>query len=232
MIIFPARCAGLFHFAPSALHRIVVIIFQSNESLAVAANTIAQGGIIAFRTDTFYGLGADPFNREAVRRIKQLKGRGVNKPILIIISDYDQLHRFIDDVSPAFELLAKQFWPGALTLIGRANASVPEEITAGTKSVGVRLPDDDRMRSLVRSCGSALTATSANPSHAAPAKDAREVQDYFGAAIDLIIDNGEASSDLPSTVVDVSDAEPQLIREGVIPSESIWKELNRGVSSA
>lgn len=189
---------------------------QTNQSLLRVAETIARGGIIAFRTDTLYGLGADPFNREAVRRIKQLKGREENKPILIVISDYDQLHRFIDDVSPAFVLLAKQFWPGALTLIGRARAGLPKEITAGTNSVGVRLPDDDRVRAIVRSCGGALTATSANPSDAAPAGSAREVHDYFGQAIDVIVDDGEAESDLPSTVVDVSGAEPRLIREGVI----------------
>jgi len=204
-----------------------VTISQTNQSLLRVAETIAGGGIIAFRTDTLYGLGADPFNREAVRRIKQLKGREENKPILIVISDYDQLHRFIDDVSPAFELLAKHFWPGALTLIGRASASIPEEITAGAKSVGVRLPDDDRVRAIVRSCGGALTATSANPSDAAPAGSAREVHNYFGEAIDLIIDDGEVESDLPSTVVDVSGAEPRLIREGVIAWATIQDEFRR-----
>src|SRR5207248_6649529 len=107
-----------------------MIITQKESSVNRVAEVISGGGIIAFRTDTFYGLGVDPFNREAVRRIKQLKGRDENKPILIVISDYDQLHRFVGDVTPAFELLAKQFWPGALTLIGRANPRVPEEITA------------------------------------------------------------------------------------------------------
>jgi len=191
---------------------------------------VSGGGIIAFRTDTLYGLGADPFNREAVRRIKQLKGREENKPILIVISDYDQLHRFIDHVSPAFELLAKHFWPGALTLIGTAHASVPEEITAGTNSLGVRLPNDDRVRAIVRSCGGALTATSANPSNAAPARNAREVHEYFGDDIDLIIDDGEVESDLPSTVVDVSTAEPGLIREGVIAWATIQDEFRRQIN--
>ena len=197
----------------------------SAESHKQVANIISGGGIIAFRTDTLYGLGADPVNREAVRRIKQLKGREENKPILIVVSDYDQLHRFIDDVSPAFELLAKHFWPGALTLIGRASANITEEITAGTKTVGVRLPDDDRVRAIVRSCGGALTATSANPSDAAPAGSAHEVHDYFDDAIDLIIDDGKVESDLPSTVVDASGAEPRLIREGVIAWATIQDEF-------
>ncbi|HBB96650.1 MAG TPA: threonylcarbamoyl-AMP synthase [Blastocatellia bacterium] len=207
------------------------MIQLGNESLDRAAEAISRGGIIAFRTDTLYGLGANPFNREAVRRIKQLKGREENKPILIVISDYDQLYRFIDDVSPAFELLAKHFWPGALTLIGRACASIPEEITAGTKSVGVRLPDDDRVRAIVRSCGGALTATSANPSDAAPAGSAREVHEYFDDAIDLIIDDGEVESELPSTVVDVSGPEPGLIREGVIAWAKLQDEFRRFIAT-
>src|SRR6185369_4072432 len=102
--------------------------------------------VIAFRTDTFYGLGADPFNQQAVHRIKQLKGREDNKPILIVISDYDQIDSFIDPISPAFAALAKKFWPAALTLIGQARPQLPPEITAGTKTVGVRLPNDDRVR--------------------------------------------------------------------------------------
>src|SRR5438477_6374153 len=223
MVIFPARCARLLRFAPFGASMDLVTISQSNES---AANTIAGGGIIAFRTDTFYGLGADPFNREAVRRIKQLKGREEKKPILIIISDYDQLQRFIDQVSPAFGLLAKQFWPGALTLIGKAHVSVSEEIRADTNSVGVRLPDDERVRALVRSCGGALTATSANPSTAQPARDAHQVQEYFGEAIDLIIDDGPASVDLPSTVVDVTGTKPRLVREGAIAWAKIANTIN------
>src|SRR5690349_13557781 len=105
-----------------------MILAQTESSLEQIAEAVTRGKIIAFRTDTFYGLGVDPFNREAVARIKQLKDREENKPILIVISDYDQLHRFIGHISPAFARLAKRFWPGALTLIGRADASVPEEI--------------------------------------------------------------------------------------------------------
>ena len=199
---------------------------QSIETARQVANVIARGGVIAFRTDTFYGLGADPFNQDAVRKIKQLKGREDNKPILIVISDYDQLARFITSSSPAFQLLAKDFWPGALTLIGAACPELPREITAGAKTVGVRLPNDDRVRLLVRACGGALTATSANPSHAAPATTARQVHEYFGDAIDLIIDDGEAQTDRPSTVVDASQSVPKLIREGVIP----WLEIKTALA--
>ena len=200
----------------------------SDQISTQAASVITRGGVIAFRTDTFYGLGADPFNRNAVQRIKQLKGREDGKPILIIVSDEDQTGRFINEPSRAFNQLAKVFWPGPLTLVGKAGANVPEEITAGTQTVGVRLPNDDEVRRLVRLCGGALTATSANPSHAAPARNAEEVQLYFGNSIDLIVDGGEAKTDQPSTVVDVSGAEPKLIREGVISWAEIQSLLSRG----
>src|SRR5438105_14350751 len=93
---------------------------DGEEVRKLAASIIERGGVIAFRTDTFYGLGADPFDRAAVRRIKELKGREDNKPILIVISDLDQVERFIATPSHSFQILSKEFCPGALTLIGKA----------------------------------------------------------------------------------------------------------------
>ena len=188
---------------------------------------ITRGGIIAFRTDTFYGLGADPFNRAAVERIKQLKGREGGKPILIVISDREQVDRFVSESSQTFVRLARTFWPGPLTLICKAAAEVPEEITAGTETIGVRLPGDDKVRLLVQACGGALTATSANPSHQDPAKSAQEVFTYFGDAVDLIIDGGAAGTVHPSTVVDVCGNEPGLIREGAIPWSKIQSAIDQ-----
>src|SRR5438552_2523475 len=115
-----------------------------------ASALIARGGVTAFRTDTFYGLGVDPFNREAVQKIKQLKGREEHKPILIIISNLEAVERYVVDPTPTFDLLAKTFWPGPLTLIGRAAAGIPKDITAGTETIGVRLPGDDKVRALMR----------------------------------------------------------------------------------
>jgi L-threonylcarbamoyladenylate synthase len=193
-----------------------VIISQTVESYSRIAAVIANGGVIAFRTDTFYGLGADPFKHKGVQKIKELKGREGRKPILIVLSDLDQVPRFVAEPSQTFQLLAKTLWPGPLTLIGTAAALVLYEIKAGTKTVGVRLPDDDNVRALVRACGGALTATSANPSHQEPAKTAEEVFSYFGHAVDLIVDGGAARSAQPSTVVNVCKDKPRLIRDGVI----------------
>ena len=186
---------------------------------------VSAGGLIAFRTDTFYGLGADPFSRPAIDRIKRLKGRkglkglrggDEGKPILIVVSDLDQVDRFLAERTRVFDLLAGAFWPGPLTLIGKARREVPNELTAGTGTIGVRLPDDEDLRVLVRACGGALTATSANPAARAPACTAREVETYFPDGIDLIVDGGRARSDRPSTVLDLTGTEPGLVREGAI----------------
>jgi L-threonylcarbamoyladenylate synthase len=198
----------------------------SESSIHNAAGVVARGGVIAFRTDTFYGLGADPFNRSAVQRIKQLKGREANKPILVVISDIDQVERFISERSRTFDLLAERFWPGPLTLIGKAAPEVSAEITADTGTLGVRLPDDDNVRALVRACGGALTATSANPSGAKPARTADDVWRYFGLKVDLIVDGGDARTSALSTVLDTTAAEPSLVRQGAITAAEVEGALN------
>ena len=202
-----------------------MLISQSHENLTRVAAVVARGGVIAFRTDTFYGLGADPFNAGAVQKVKDLKGREGNKPILVLISDVVQLSRLIENRSAAFDELAKQFWPGALTIIGEGTDQLPSELTAGTKSVGVRLPDDDRVRTLVSACGGALTATSANPSGEPAANSAAEALKYFGETVDLVVDGGATKTDRPSTVVDASDGKVKLVREGVFPWTQIQAAL-------
>lgn len=194
---------------------------DSETTRTEAARIISFGGLIAFRTDTFYGLGADPLNPAAVKKIRELKGREDNKPILLLISDVDQLDRFVDDQSGNIRLIANEHWPAPLTLIGPARPELPTELTAGTQTIGVRLPNDENVRALVRACGGALTATSANVSGKAPARTAKEVEDYFPAGIDLIIDGGEVTATEPSTVLDLSGSEPRLVREGAIPRTAL-----------
>jgi len=183
---------------------------------ANAAKVIAAGGVIAFRTDTFYGLGTDPFNAAAVRKIRELKGREEAKPILLLISDLSEVDRFITHQSEIFKSVANRFWPGPITLIGTARPELPVELTAGTQTIGLRLPKDEEVRSLVRECGGALTATSANSSGHEPSKTAVDVVAYFPNGIDLVLDGGTVTATEPSTVVDLSEDKPRLVREGVI----------------
>ena len=196
------------------------MIHDDAETRARASAIISTGGVIAFRTDTVYGLGADPLNAAAVRKIKELKGREENKPILLLISDVDQIDRFIE-APDSYRQIATQHWPAALTLIGKARPELPTDLTAGTNTIGLRLPDDEEVRALVRGCGGALTATSANPSGRHPAQTAVEVEHYFPTGIDLIIDGGAARITEPSTVVDVSGAQPMMIREGAVKKSEL-----------
>lgn len=186
-----------------------------------AAEVIAGGGVVAFRTDTFYGLGVDPFNAAAVARLRELKGREDNKPILLLISDAQQVERLIAASSDQFKIAARQFWPGPLTIVGSAVAELPEEITAGTGTVGVRLPADKSVRDFVRDCGGVLTATSANPAGREPARSAQDVANYFTNVLDLIVDGGEVTATEPSTVLDVLSSPPRIVREGAIPRSVI-----------
>jgi L-threonylcarbamoyladenylate synthase len=185
-----------------------------------AAKIVSEGGVIGFRTDTFYGLGADPFNVTAVAKIRKLKGEE-NKPILLLLSDASAADRFIADRSKVFDEVASKYWPGPLTIVGVAVANLPSEITAGTGTVGVRVPADTDVRELVLVCGGALTATSANPSGSEPARSAKEVIEYFGDRIDLVIDGGEVTVSDPSTVLDVTTSPPRVLREGIIKNADL-----------
>jgi len=198
-----------------------MIVPHTEETLGHAAKLIANGGIIAFRTDTFYGLGANPLNSNAVAHIKKLKHREGSQPILLLIGDASDVDHLIVEKSEDFELVDRSFWPGPLTIIGRAASKLSDELTAGTGTVGVRLPNDEEVRVLVRVCGGALTATSANLSGDPPARSAEEVADYFPTGIDLIIDGGEVVATEPSTVLDLSKPEPRVIREGAVSQKTL-----------
>lgn len=201
-----------------------MISSDSEEVRRRASNIIARGGIVAFRTDTFYGLGVNPFDEQALRSLNDLKGREA-KPILVIISDRAQADRFVKAKSALFEILAAHYWPGALTIVEEARQELSAELTANTKTIGVRLPDDEQVRDFVRTCGGALTATSANLAGQTPARTALEVLQTFLNKLDLVVDSGLARGGKPSTVIDISKGAARLIREGIVSRRELAKML-------
>lgn len=201
-----------------------MIVKDGEEAHAQAAQVIAAGGLLAFRTDTFYGIGADPFNRAALERINELKGRD-GKPILVVISDEHAVERFIISRTEIFDRIVARHWPGALTVVVKARPSVPDELTAGSGTIGVRLPDDEAVRTFIRACGGSLTATSANIAGERPARTAEEVARSFPEGLDLIVDGGAARGDKPSTVLDLSGEHARLIREGAVSRSDLQKTL-------
>lgn len=201
-----------------------LIIADSVEARERAARAVAGGGVVAFRTDTFYGLGADPFDAEAVAAVNELKGREW-KPILVLVATAEDAARLVARTSRAFDALAARHWPGALTLVAEARPELPAPLTAGTGTVGVRLPSDEHALSVVRASGGALTATSANPAGLPPARNAHEAARYFPEGLSLVIDGGPTLAELPSTVMDVTGERPRLIREGVVTRRELEETL-------
>jgi L-threonylcarbamoyladenylate synthase len=201
-----------------------MILKDGEEAHVSAAKVIAAGGVVAFRTDTFYGLGADPFNEVAVQRVNELKGRD-GKPILVVISDASEAERFIAHRSKLFDAVSARHWPGALTIVVKATREVPEELTAGSGTVGLRLPEREAVRSFIRACGGALTATSANLAGEPPACSAEEVAVAFPEHLELIVDGGTAATDKPSTILNLSGTRPEIIREGAVSSREVEETL-------
>jgi L-threonylcarbamoyladenylate synthase len=207
----------------------VITCPDNDTTRKLAAEIVSTGGLIAFRTDTFYGLGADPLNRLAVGRINRIKGRAEGKPILLLIADISDVDPLVLSRPPLFEELSRQLWPGPLTIVLPANADLPDDVTSGTGSVGLRLPDDADVRALVHACGGRLTATSANPSGREPASSAAQVQEYFPSGIDLVIDGGPVTATAPSTVIDITCNPPRIIREGAVSRSGLAAILGQAV---
>lgn len=202
------------------------IVPNTEETRDSARRVIEAGGVLGFRTDTFYGLGADPFSSEGVRRINRLKEREGRKAVLVVISSFEEAERFVSEKTKLFDELSRHYWPGALTLVCKALEEVPYGITAGSGTIGLRVPGDEEVLELIRACGGALTATSANPAGEPPARTASEVARYFPTELDMIIDGGGARTDKPSTVIDVSShSRARLIREGEIQRSLLEQTL-------
>jgi L-threonylcarbamoyladenylate synthase len=186
-----------------------------------AASILREGGLIVYPTESFYGLGADPFNENAVRRLFKLKGRAPDRPILLIIPDPDFVGRYAVSVNETAIRLMKNFWPGGLTLVFEARPEVPDIVTAQTGKIGLRMSADALARGICASFGGAVTGTSANLSGTEPIAEPLEAADSLKDAVDLVIDAGRCPGGKPSTVLDVSRVTPVLIREGMIAGEKI-----------
>ncbi|HKP72373.1 MAG TPA: L-threonylcarbamoyladenylate synthase, partial [Pyrinomonadaceae bacterium] len=150
------------------------------------------------------------------------------KPILLVVGDAKAADRFVARRTKLFDAVSTRHWPGALTLVVAARPEVPTELTAGTGTIGVRLPDDAEVRAFVRACGGALTATSANRAGEPPTRTAEEVARAFPEGLSLAVDGGATRAQEPSTVLDVSGDEARLIREGAVS----WRELQETIRNA
>jgi len=193
-----------------------------------AARSIGRGGVVAIPTDTLYGFAADPFNAVAVERVFELKGRGVDRALPLVAADAAQVREWIGELPALAARLAERFWPGPLTLLMRGpDALAPGVMSDGT--VGVRVPAHGVPRALCAACGRPVTATSANISGAPPTGDPDRVADQFrDSGLELLLDSGPTPGGRPSTIVDVTGHQPQLIRAGAISWDEVLACVQHG----
>lgn len=194
-----------------------MIALPTPQNINQAADIIKNGGLIAYPTETVYGLGADPHNTEAIQKIFTAKGRAEDKGIILLIRGVDDLSVLVRTVSPTAQILIEAFWPGPLTLVFRANPDLSPALLGGRDTVALRHSSSPIATELLTALGGPLTSTSANRSAEPPARSAIEVENTLGDHLDRILDGGPSDSTIPSTLVDVSTDRARLLREGAVP---------------
>jgi len=192
-----------------------------------AVKILREGGVIAYPTETFYGIGADAENEEAIEKIYMIKGRSFNKPVPVIIGKQNDVIKYAKDIPETGRRLMDRFWPGALTLLFEASHHVPQKLTAGTGKIGIRLSSNIIAINLAKTLSRAITTTSANLSGEKECSSVDDVIDSLGDRVDAIINGGRTPGGPGSTIVDVTIDPPVIIREGVIPSSLIFNILQK-----
>ena len=190
-----------------------------------AAKLIKEGNLVALPTETVYGLGADGLNPDAVAKIFAVKGRPQDNPLILHIADETQLDSLCHDVPKAAYILAERFWPGPLTMVLPAKDCIPKRTTAGLSTVAIRCPDNDITRQIIRLAGVPVAAPSANISGKPSTTTAQHVRDDHDGKIPLIVDGGACRVGVESTIVDLTEERPRLLRPGGITPEQLMEVL-------
>lgn len=198
----------------------------TDDVLSLAARIIRGGGLVAFPTETVYGLGADALNEQAVQRIYRVKGRPPDNPLIVHVSSADAARR-ICDFNDTAGLLAEAFWPGPLTLILPRKPNMPAMVSAGLPTVAVRMPSHPAALRLLETCGTPVAAPSANLSGRPSPTEASHVLDDLDGLIPLIIDGGPCDVGLESTVLDLTERDPVVLRPGAVTPEQVARLCGR-----
>lgn len=198
------------------------------ETMDLAASRVKEGGILVYPTETFYGLGGDPFQSAVIRRIFSLKGRGPGKPLPLIAADMESVLGAVVRWPEAAQVLARAFWPGPLTLLLAASTNIPRAVRASTGKVALRISSHPVARLLAAAAGGLVVSTSANLSGEPPVKAVEELAPALLRGVDAVLDAGPigpCAGGLPSTIVDVTGPVPRLAREGCVPWKAIEEHL-------
>jgi len=198
---------------------------SEDKIISRAVEILADGGIIAYPTETFYGLGADATNEKAIEKIFSTKGRDFKNPISLIIGKPDDIYPLVQEISESAHKLMSAFWPGALTIVFSASDKVSPMLTAGTGKIGLRISSHPIANAIVQRLKKPLTATSANLSGESECSLPSEVAEQIGNKVDAILDWGKTQGGKASTIIDVSCYPPVILREGAISTEAIRKHV-------
>ncbi|MDP2600935.1 MAG: L-threonylcarbamoyladenylate synthase [Deltaproteobacteria bacterium] len=197
------------------------------EEVARAADFILKGDVVAYPTETIYGLGTDVFNKKAIKKIYDLKSRDYGLPISVLVSNAAMLREFVDEVPERAVVLMRRFWPGPLTILFHVKDSFPKSLVTNTGKIGVRVSSHPVASALVARVGRPLTTTSANLSGFPPSLNVKHIRKYFENRLACIIDAGEQEPSRGSTVVDVTDETMRIIRDGAIPANEVIQCFQR-----
>ena len=200
--------------------------------IAAAVGALRTGGLVAFPTETVYGLGADARDPAALRRVYALKGRPASHPLILHLADAAALPQWVAAVPPAAATLAARFWPGPLTLVLPRAPGVPDELTGGQDSVAVRVPSHPVAQALLKAFGGGIAAPSANRYGRISPTRAAHVREEFPTGVDVILEGGDCEVGLESTIVSLLGAEPRILRPGVIGRAALESALGTRVLAA
>jgi L-threonylcarbamoyladenylate synthase len=204
--------------------------FQSAINRAV--ESLLSGGLVAYPTESFYGLGVDATNEEAIQRLFWVKRRQSSRPVLVLIPSVEILSLYADDPIPSIaRRLIETFWPGGLTLIFKAGRGVSPLLTAGTDKIGIRLSSHPVAAALAQAMGVPISGTSANISGRPACRDPEEVLACFGEGVDLILDGGRTKGRVGSTVLDVTVDPPRILREGMVHRSRLEEVIGNRLSN-
>ena len=199
------------------------ILKATSDNVSIASEMVRKGGLVIYPTDTVYGLGCDPFNVTAVKRVSKVKGER-RKPLPILASSIEHVEK-IASLSQEAKKIAKEFWPGPLTLVVPKKPVLPDFVTYNLDSVGVRVPKHDVALQLITLSNGLLVGTSANKTGEKPPRTAQEAAQQLEEEVDIILNGGPATLGMPSTVVDLTSKKPRILREGPVSFKEILEAL-------
>jgi L-threonylcarbamoyladenylate synthase len=200
-----------------------LMLLMDRETIRTAASVVKKGGLIIYPTDTVYGLGCNPFNKDAVEKIYEAKGR-TGKPIPILVSSLNKARKVAVFTAGTLKI-TKKFWPGPLTIVLKKKRIMPRFFGGSSERVGLRIPNHPLTLSLIKICGGYLVGTSANISGSQPPKTALEALEQLKNKVGLILDGGETRLGVSSTVLDFAAGKPKILREGAITEREILNTI-------